>query len=71
SFDFIFIDPPYAGNEIEKVLPRLKEGDIIGKTGELIIEHFHKKHPPEKIGNALLLKRYKYGETVLSFYGTQ
>lgn len=69
SFDFIFIDPPYASDEVEKILPRLKQGDIIAKDGEIIIEHHHKRSLPEEIGIFLLIKKYKYGETLLSFYG--
>ncbi len=69
SFDFIFIDPPYTSDEVEKILPRLKQGDIIAEDGEVIIEHHHKKSLPEKIGIFLLIKKYKYGETLLSFYG--
>src|SRR5581483_3882895 len=67
-FDFIFIDPPYGSNEVEKILPMLQEGDMIRNQGMVIIEHFHKKTLPEKSGNLFFLKKYKYGETVLSFY---
>ncbi len=69
SFDIVFLDPPYAGDEIEKVLPRLQEGDIIAKNGFLVIEHFHKQTLPEVAGEICFLKKYRYGETILSFYG--
>lgn len=68
SFDIIFIDPPYASKEVEKILPMLQEGDMITDHGMVVIEHFHKKTLPEKEGNLSFLKKYKYGETVLSFY---
>jgi 16S rRNA (guanine(966)-N(2))-methyltransferase RsmD len=67
-FDIIFIDPPYESGEVEKILPMLQEGDMMTDQGMVIIEHFHKKALPEKSGNLFLLKKYKYGETVLSFY---
>lgn len=67
-FDIIFIDPPYESSEVEKILPMLHEGDMITDQGMVIIEHFHKKTLPEKSGNLFLLKKYKYGETILSFY---
>ncbi|MFQ5588618.1 MAG: 16S rRNA (guanine(966)-N(2))-methyltransferase RsmD [Nitrospiria bacterium] len=69
SFDLVFLDPPYAGEDIEKVLPRLNEGDIIAKNGCLIIEHFHKRALPEAFESIRFLKKYRYGETSLSFYG--
>lgn len=68
-FDFIFIDPPYEGKEIEKTLPLLVDGDMITDDGTVIIQHFHKKVLPDQIGQLVFLKRHKYGETVLSFYG--
>ena len=67
-FDLIFLDPPYQSDEIEKTLPILAEGDMITDKGIVIIEHFHKKQAPEKIGRLNLLRRCKYGETALSFY---
>ncbi len=70
SFDLVFLDPPYKGDTLEKILPRLEQGDIIATAGRLIIEHFHKQLLPETIGNIHFLKQYRYGETLLSFYGT-
>lgn len=68
-FDFIFIDPPYASDEIEKILPRLKQGDIMAQGSELIFEHHHLRPLPEEMETLFLIKKYKYGETLLSFYG--
>jgi 16S rRNA (guanine(966)-N(2))-methyltransferase RsmD len=68
-FQVIFIDPPYEGEEIEKALPLLGEGDMIADDGTVIIQHFHKKVLAEQIGRLRFIRRYKYGETVLSFYG--
>jgi len=68
-FDFVFIDPPYEGEEIEKTLPLLGEGDMIADNGTVVIQHFHKKELSDPIGELRFLRRYKYGETVLSLYG--
>lgn len=68
-FDLIFIDPPYKSGEFEKILPSLKEGDMIAENGRLVIEHFHKVPVPQSIGETHFFKKYSYGETTLSFYG--
>lgn len=68
-FNLIFIDPPYKSGEIEKILPSLKEGDMIAENGHIVIEHFHKVPVPQSIGNTHFFKKYRYGETTLSFYG--
>jgi len=70
-FDLVFLDPPYDGEALEKILPRLQQGDMIAGTGRVIIEHFHKHGLPETIGKISFLKQYRYGETLLSFYGKQ
>ncbi len=68
AFDFIFVDPPYDSPEIETILPILARGDMITTSGFLIIEHFHKKHLPERVGRLICINRRKYGQTLLSFY---
>ncbi len=70
-FDLVFLDPPYTSDAFEKILPSLRSGDMIADTGCVIIEHFHKRALPEMIGKIGFLKQYRYGETLLSFYGKQ
>jgi hypothetical protein len=41
---------------------------MITESGAVIVEHFHKKILPEKIGNLGLLRSYPYGDTILSLY---
>ncbi len=69
-FDLIFLDPPYASGELEKILPRIWEGDMMTDRGQLVVEHFHKQVLPQAMGKIQFLKKYRYGETILSFYGT-
>lgn len=69
TFDLIYLDPPYRSQEFEKMLPRLKRGDMIRSNGMLIFEHDHKQLLPHGIGEIYFIKDYRYGETVLSFYG--
>jgi len=68
AYQFVFIDPPYLGGEIDLLLPRLMQGDMMSLGGLLVIEHFHKKKLTEEMGHIYLVKQYKYGETILSFY---
>lgn len=69
SFDLIFVDPPYAGEEIEKVLISLKQGDMMSPGARLVFEHERKQMLPKTIGKIHLENQYRYGDTVLSFYG--
>ncbi len=71
SFDIVFADPPYESSEYEPLMCALPlfrglKGDTL-----ICIEHFHKRSLPEKAGSLVLLKRYRYGDTLLSFYRRQ
>lgn len=67
-FDIIFVDPPYASDEIVSVLPLLDGDDILGADGTIIIEHAKKMTLPERLEHSVLKKCYKYGDTMLSLY---
>ena len=67
-YDIIFVDPPYSSKVLEKLLPELGGSGMIQKNAILIIEHFKKNVLDPSIGLFSLVKRYSYGDTILSFY---
>jgi 16S rRNA (guanine966-N2)-methyltransferase len=67
-FDIFFVDPPYASEEIEEVLPAIEEGEVLKRDGVVIVEHFFKKEVPEAVGRLKVKRSYRYGDTVLTFY---
>lgn len=67
-FDIVFVDPPYASNMLEKILPALGGSDMIQKEGLIIVEHFKKRALEADYGSFSLIKNYAYGDTHLSFY---
>jgi len=67
-YDIIFLDPPYRTEEVEKVLPSLGHDVIIRANGVVVVEHFHKSPPVDRIGHLALVKTYRYGDTCLSVY---
>jgi 16S rRNA (guanine(966)-N(2))-methyltransferase RsmD len=68
QYDIIFLDPPYDSEELAKLLPLIGGGMIIREGGLVIAEHFLKTGLPDCTGRLSLLKRYKYGDTVLTVY---
>lgn len=68
AYDIIFLDPPYQAQESEKVLPSLGHDAIIRANGVVVVEHFHKSPPGDRIGHLALVKMYRYGDTCLSVY---
>jgi 16S rRNA (guanine(966)-N(2))-methyltransferase RsmD len=67
-FDIIFVDPPYASDEIDTILPRIDETDILVDNGIVIAEHSSKKVLLQEIGRLRFQKKYKYGDTSLTLY---
>ena len=66
--DIFFIDPPYQSSEIETVLPLIGEKGLLKENGLVIVEHFFKKHIPEKAGLLKISRTYRYGDTMLTMY---
>ena len=67
--DICFVDPPYKSDEIDRVLPLIGEKDFLRHHGVVIVEHFHKKSLPEKVGKVIMKRSYRYGDTMLTVYG--
>ena len=85
-FDIIFMDPPYNSSPVtpnlkgevgvplsavKKTLQTLAAYDILAPYGLVIIQHFKKEDLPVSWGFFSLLKRKKYGDTVVSFYNKE
>jgi len=68
KFEVIFLDPPYYQGLPKKTLQLLSACDILAPAGLIIIQHFTKDNLPDELGGLILLKRYKYGSTLLSLY---
>ena len=66
--DLVFLDPPYKGEEGKKSLNAVASCVMLAASGLLCIEHARRDEPSERIGPLALMKRHRYGETVLSFY---
>ena len=69
SFDVVYLDPPYEGNEYEPVLEQA-EG-ILAAGGVAVAEHFHKRRLPERIGTLVRTRSERVGDHRLSFYRRQ
>jgi 16S rRNA (guanine966-N2)-methyltransferase len=68
TFDIIFADPPYASDEIEKILPLIDDGYILAPGGCLVVEHPSKKIITAPCKALRPIKNYTYGDTMLTLY---
>lgn len=65
-FDVVFLDPPYASELYETVLP-LAEG-VLADGGVVVAEHFHKRGLPERIGGLVNARSVRVGDHRLTFF---
>lgn len=68
KFDIIFADPPYMSGEIANVLPNLGEYNILKEDGCILVEHPSKTALTENIQNLRPVKKYRYGDTMITLY---
>jgi 16S rRNA (guanine966-N2)-methyltransferase len=69
SFDFIFLDPPYAAaKDYARVLEFLGSGDLLASAGIVIAEHRRSFELPAEVGRLRRYRVLKQGDAALSFY---
>ncbi|HEY7785521.1 MAG TPA: 16S rRNA (guanine(966)-N(2))-methyltransferase RsmD [Pyrinomonadaceae bacterium] len=68
-WDLVFFDPPYASDYLGVLnLFGEQKGNLLAEGGLLVVEHHHKNHLPEEIGNLHLRRVLKQGDSSLSFF---
>jgi 16S rRNA (guanine966-N2)-methyltransferase len=68
SFDVIFADPPYASEELAKIVPFIELHAFLRAGGYLIVEHHTKKTLTFELRSLKVVKTYRYGDTSLTLY---
>jgi 16S rRNA (guanine966-N2)-methyltransferase len=66
--DFIFIDPPYEGEEHPRVLEFLDESHLVAPYGLVIVEHSELMDLPERFVRLERSRLLEQGDAALSFY---
>lgn len=65
KYDFIFLDPPYASDYIEKAIPIILNNHLLEKDGMIICEYENKSLEFE---NLMIWKERKYGTKMITIY---
>ena len=69
QFDFIFLDPPYAGNMIKKAMEKILEFNLLKQEGTIIVETDEEEKVLKEIENMKVdvYDLRKYGRVKLIF----
>ncbi len=68
AFDWIFVDPPYAGGDAVATLAQLGNSELLAATGVVVVEHDKWNLPAEAYQKLALEDRRRYGDTQISLY---
>lgn len=67
TFDVVFLDPPYEGEDGPETLARL--GPLVAAGGTVVYEHGSRYNPPGRPAGLILRERRVYGDTAIALYG--
>jgi 16S rRNA (guanine966-N2)-methyltransferase len=69
SFDYIFLDPPYAAaKDYSRVLEFIASTDLLASGGMVVAEHRRNFDLPDSFGALRRFRVLKQGDAALSFY---
>lgn len=67
-YDIIFVDPPYSGEEVDRILEALGESPLVGEGTLVVAEHSSRREVSSQYGRLTLLKTRRYGDSSLSIF---
>ncbi len=68
SFDLVYLDPPYAFQEHDRIFESLESYGLLEEGAIVICEVRKETDLPESFGNCVLYKEKRYGITKLCYY---
>ena len=68
EFDIIYLDPPYAFSDHEKLMRKIQENGLLKKDGVIIFEVDNKTLLADRYLDIELYKKRSYGITDLYYY---
>lgn len=67
-FDYIFLDPPYAKQQLNEILEVIHENRLLSEQGVIVCEHSTDVKLPSSVENLMLIKQESYGIITISIY---
>ncbi|MFC0558723.1 16S rRNA (guanine(966)-N(2))-methyltransferase RsmD [Halalkalibacter alkalisediminis] len=68
SFSYVFLDPPYAEQNISNEISIILDYHLLDEKGKIICEHASSVVLPEEIGLGKKQRSETYGDTTISIY---
>ncbi|MDQ0155893.1 16S rRNA (guanine(966)-N(2))-methyltransferase RsmD [Robertmurraya andreesenii] len=68
SFDYIFLDPPYAKQQLQEILEIIDTNTLLNNEGVIVCEHSSEVEMPKTVGHLTQIKEETYGIITISIY---
>ncbi|MBU8907134.1 16S rRNA (guanine(966)-N(2))-methyltransferase RsmD [Desertibacillus haloalkaliphilus] len=68
AFTYIFLDPPYAKQNIAKEIELIDDHQLLNESGVIVCEHDVEVDLPMQIGRLTSVRSEVYGDTQISIY---
>ncbi|WP_223700343.1 16S rRNA (guanine(966)-N(2))-methyltransferase RsmD [Sutcliffiella deserti] len=68
AFDLILLDPPYKRHQLEDLIHKISDYQLLSKEGLIMAEHSKEVELPVDLGTFTRTKQEHYGLTVISVY---
>lgn len=66
--DIVFADPPYRDSDWQEALGAFAPDAPLRPTGVVVLEHATREPAPQQVGRLEQVRRYRYGDTMLTLY---
>ena len=66
-FELVFLDPPYAGDELAAALAGLAAGGLLAREA-LVVAESDRRHPPARIAGLAAIDERRYGDTLVTWF---
>jgi 16S rRNA (guanine966-N2)-methyltransferase len=67
-YSLLLADPPYDDDAAPVALERIARSDLIAPGATLVLEHSHRREPPEELGPMRVAWSRRYGDTQVTMY---
>ena len=68
TYDFIFLDPPYADNTLGSVITAISKSKVISEDSVVLVSHGTRSSLDKQYESLSKIKEKRYGDTCISIY---
>ncbi len=68
KYGLVLVDPPYADSNLERLLERIADSDLVDESTTIAVHHWQRRSLAQAYGNFRLAHARSYGDSSISLY---